>query len=72
MSLKAMKAEAANMPPLFHNDPDALLFDINQSEVVKWLVAQPGMKLYVFERAKDAGAIVFDRETRKWRGASVP
>ena len=43
-------------------------FDIDRSEVVAWIMAQPGFKLWVFEKAKNTERIVFDRESMGWRG----
>ena len=55
------------MPPLHHTLPDQE-FDIERSEVVAWLIAQPGFKQWVFERAKSTERIVYDGETGRWRG----
>jgi hypothetical protein len=62
---------AAKMPLLRHYHPGRR-FDIQESEVVDWLVAQPEVRQMVFNLCKRAGAIQFDVETGGWRGAREP
>jgi hypothetical protein len=68
---KASKATliAASMPRLKHKIDDAD-FDIDQSEVVNWLVRQPEIRQSMFNHFKDLGAIIFDGESRTWRGVN--
>lgn len=56
------------MPPLRHSVPGEP-FDIRKSEVVQWLVRQPEILQYIFDRAHDTGSIVYDPETERWCGA---
>ncbi|MEI6972731.1 MAG: hypothetical protein WCL44_14590 [bacterium] len=58
--------EAANMPPLSHQ-PDEV-FAWSSSQVADWLMAQPKIRQYVFEKCNRRGLIVFDPVTRTWRG----
>jgi hypothetical protein len=57
---------ARTMPVLRHTVNDT--FDLNTSEVIAWLVNQPVIRNYVFQKIKDRGLIVFDPVTRTWRG----
>jgi hypothetical protein len=43
-------------------------FDIAKSEVVGWLISQPEIQYWLFERLKESQAIVFDAATRAWSG----
>ena len=61
--------KAAQMPALRHWSPNGG-FDIMQSEVVDWLVAQKEIRQWLFNIVKNAGAITFDIETRTWRGVA--
>lgn len=55
------------MPLLYHRKPK-LKFSIDNSEVVKWMISQPDIQQYVFDKASALGYITFDAETNKWRG----
>lgn len=59
------------MPPLKHKRGET--FDINNSEVIKWLANHPEVLMYVFEvingrDRKREQLIVFDREAGTWSG----
>ena len=66
-----------NMPPLRHKFPDEP-FDIMNSEVVNWIVAQPEIRQWIFDKVANkkgvvsAGntdcLIVYNPETGKWQG----
>ena len=58
---------AAQMPPLALAQPDGT-FDLKQSEVVRWFLDQPEIVNHFVDAARNAGAIVFDKESGKWRG----
>ena len=53
------------MPPLRHSFPDRA-FNIMHSEVFRWLIAQPSVAQYLFDKAKNY--MVYDQETGTWRG----
>jgi len=61
---------AKTMPRLRHKVGDK--FDVNTSEVVKWLVSQPEIKSKIFNMAQSRQLIVYDPNTGEWRGADVP
>ncbi len=61
---------ARNMPRLRHKVGER--FDINTSEVVKWLVSQPEIMDKIFIMANNHKVIVYDQNTGEWRGADVP
>jgi hypothetical protein len=56
---------AATMPPLAHTIPREVR-SVESSEVIGWLLQQPSIRQYVFDKAKEY--LVFDAETRTWRG----
>ena len=61
-------AVAKHMPPLYHKLPGEV-FDIEKSEVVKWLVQQPEILNYIFNQIKGKNPyIVYNSTTGKWRG----
>lgn len=55
------------MPPLEHSINGN--FDINESNVIKWLISQPEIKQKIFDLAKAHGYIVFDPFSKKWYGS---
>ena len=59
---------ASKMPPRYHTLPNRK-FDIFESEVIKWLLAQPEILQYLFNKAKEY--CVYDPVTGKWRGKDV-
>lgn len=62
---------AKRMPELRHNICDGE-FDIAKSEVVKWLISQPDIMQYIFNRVANNGSnplIAYDPVTGKWQGA---
>lgn len=61
---------ARNMPRLKHKVGDR--FDINTSEVIKWLVSQPEIMDKIFIMANNHKVIVYDPDAGEWRGADVP
>jgi hypothetical protein len=68
--MKSQKVAAiAKMPRLSHFPNKLAPFDISNSEVVQWLLAQPEIQLWIFNRAKDSRAIRFDGE--KWEGVAA-
>jgi hypothetical protein len=60
-------APVLTMPPLRHSIPDQP-FDIERSEVVRWLVHQPEVLQWLFNTMRTRGWIVYDRATGAWRG----
>jgi len=59
---------AAKMPYLRHSSPAGQPFSCMNSEVAAWLVAQPDIRQFVFDRCKDKGLIVFNKATGMWHG----
>jgi hypothetical protein len=49
-----------------HSQP----FDPTKSEVIQWLVNQPAILQYVFNKASSSGAIRFDPLTKSWVGTA--
>lgn len=54
------------MPPLRHKVGE--VFDIEKSEVAKWVVEQPGFRSWMVNKVKNSGCIVYDPETGCWSG----
>ena len=57
----------SKMPPLSHGSREAA-YDVNESDAVKWLLAQDAIKQWVFDFARASGRVVFDRESGQWHG----
>lgn len=55
------------MPPLKHTTV-ATGFDIESSEVARWLCSQSAVMQYVFDAAREHGAIAYDGDSGTWRG----
>ena len=58
---------ARKMPPLFHSLPEEP-FDILKSRVLWWLVKQPDVLNFIWNRVKQSGDVVYDPDTGKWVG----
>lgn len=54
------------MPPLQHSHPGTR-FRIEDSEVVQWLMKQPSVLQYVFDKASDY--MRYDPQSGIWRGS---
>ena len=68
MRKKIKRLEVAKkMPPLYHSLPGEE-FGICKSEAVKWLIAQPEILGYLFDKLKDGAFITYDKTTGKWQG----
>lgn len=57
---------AKEMPPLRHCFPGEA-FDIRKSDVVHWLISQPDIQQYIFEKVKNY-EIKYNKETGRWEG----
>ena len=58
-----------NMPPRYHWPEPDIPYDPAKSHVIKWLMAHPDTGQIIFNLARNAGAIVYDAQSRKWSGA---
>lgn len=68
MSTTSQYYEALSMmPPLRHSVGE--VFDIEKSEVVKWVIECPGFKQWLFNKISCTGRIVYDEATGTWSGA---
>ena len=59
------------MPPLFHTLPGEE-FDIQRSEVVRWLLRQPEIQRWIFDIVRGRRLIQFDPENGTWSGVAAP
>ena len=56
------------MPPgMIHHDKSQD-YDVTKSQVVQWIISQPAALWYLFGKARNSGAIVFDPATGTWSG----
>jgi len=62
---------ASKMPGKDHWPDRSVEFDYRNSEVVKWLLDQPDVWCWMFQKAHDMGVIVFDSESKKWHGVDT-
>lgn len=62
-----LASAARRMPRLVHCRPGEE-FDTHKSQVIDWLVRQPGVRQTVFDLARESKAIRFDPETHTWEG----
>lgn len=58
--------DALTMPPLKHKHGET--FDWSSSEVCNWLMAQPRVRQYVFDKCNQRGLIVYNPDTGTWSG----
>lgn len=63
-----LRADLKDMPSLHHSF-EGHVFDINKSEVVEYLLSKESVKEFVFNSAREIGAIVFDKDTHTWHGS---
>ena len=59
---------AGDMPPLSHYPDRDQPFDPACSDVLRWIADRPELVQVIFNKMKDCGAIIFDPDTRTWRG----
>lgn len=55
------------MPPLYHKLPGEE-YDVRKSEVVNWLIRNPSILEYVWDKFKNSNDVVYDPSTGKWQG----
>jgi hypothetical protein len=60
-------AVAREMPPLKHSVPGKE-FNIMESEVAAWLIQQPEIRDYIWDRIRESKAIIFDSVSGTWCG----
>jgi hypothetical protein len=70
MKRKALDV-ARTMPSLSHHPDRSVPFDLSRSEVIQWLIRQPGIQQIVFDIVKEGKLIWFDEETGKWQGVNA-
>ena len=46
-------------------------FAIEESDVVAWLIAEPGVRQWLFDTIRDRGLIVYDRFSKTWSGRAI-
>ena len=56
-----------NMPPLKHSKNETC-FDIQSSDVARWIMQQPEVMQKVFDMANRHGFIKYNPETKTWQG----
>lgn len=58
---------AKKLPPSYHTIPGQE-FEINKSEVVRWLINQPDILNYLWDNIKQSKDVEYDPETGIWTG----
>lgn len=58
---------ARYMPPLHHLIPGQE-FDIQKSDVMKWLLKSPVVWNYIWNNIKQSGVITYNPDTSTWQG----
>ena len=66
--LKTKKLDCAKRMPKLYHSKTGDKFAVHKSEVVNWLIMQPSILNYIFEKARNTKLIRFNKETRKWQG----
>lgn len=56
-----------SMPPLRHSAGDKK-FDITKSKACQWLIRQPDVLNYVFDKVREEKLIAYDLTTGTWQG----
>lgn len=56
------------MPPLYHKLPEED-YDVRKSHAVKWLIKNPSILEYIWDKFKQSNDIIYDPVTGKWQGA---
>jgi hypothetical protein len=59
---------AADMPFRSHWPDLSKPFHPSRSQVIQWLLAQPSIQQWVFEKAKRHGFIAYHRSRGQWAG----
>ncbi len=65
------KEVVSKMPRLSHWKDRGEPFRYEDSEVVKWIMSQPEIPRWIFDKARNMGCIVYDEESGCWEGVSV-
>ncbi|HLR16197.1 MAG TPA: hypothetical protein VK144_10240 [Bacillota bacterium] len=55
------------MPPLYHKIPGQE-YDVRKSEAVKWLIKNPSILEYIWDKFKNSNDVFYDPSTGKWQG----
>ena len=70
MKAETLRRYFGDMPPLDHyplRDADCE-FRWEDSEVVDYIMSHPGFMANLFQQVRKSGAILFDQESKTWRG----
>ena len=70
MKAETLRRYFGDMPPLDHyplRDADCE-FRWEDSEVVDYIMSHPGFMANLFQQVRKSGAILFDPDTKTWRG----
>lgn len=66
----ALREALSGMPALDHWPDRSVPFQIENSEVVAWLVKQPVVMERIFQLCREVGGIRFNDQTKLWYGVS--
>jgi hypothetical protein len=65
---RKLRAAFGGMPPLVHDPRKDIAFDWNNSEVAQWLLSRPETAEFIFDLARGARAIVYEKRRGAWIG----
>lgn len=68
MNQKQFREMLSEMPPLRHSMQTEDPFDIEHSEVAKWLISRPAVMQFIFNKATSTKCIEYDKTTGLWSG----
>lgn len=68
--IESARRASAQMPLLRHSIPGEE-FDIMKSEACNWLLSQPEIRSWVWEKMKDNLSISYDEKFKMWEGDGI-
>ena len=65
-----LRRACERMPELVHyvGKGEGAEYDVIKSELVAWLVKQPVVLEFLWQKVRESGAIVYNSETNTWQG----
>lgn len=62
------KEFCSKMPELSHWPDRSVPFDYAKSEVCSWILSQPEIRQWIFDKARNMNCIKFDPDRQTWKG----
>jgi hypothetical protein len=65
---KSVRLNSARvMPPLYHKIPGEE-YSTKDSQVIQWLIRQPELCEFIWDKIKQSGDVFYNSDTQKWQG----